>query len=211
MYIIPAILPKNQAELSNKTKQVLGLVSHVQVDVCDGLFVPSKTAFKELPFFEDLEFELDLMIDQPELVLEKYIELQPARIVIHLESVKDFVKLFFALEPIKEIIEIGFSISNDTDDELLEKFIEDCNFIQVMGIARIGSQGQPFDERCIDRIAYLHRKYPDMPISVDGAVNTETIARLRSAGATRFVAGSAVFGAKDVVGNIEKLEKTITG
>lgn len=209
MHIIPAILPKNQTELVTKSKQLVGLVSYVQIDVCDKKFVPTKTVFHELPYLENIEYELDLMIDQPELTIGQYIEMQPARIIIHLESVKDFVKLFFALESIKGIIEIGFSISNDTDDVLLEQFIEDCDFIQVMGIAKIGSQGQPFDERCLERISYFHRKYPDMPMSVDGAVNSDTIKRLIDAGATRFVAGSAVFDTKDIAGNIEKLESLV--
>lgn len=210
MQIIPAILPKNQAELSNKTKQVLGVVSHVQVDVCDGVFVPSKTSFKELPHLDQVEYELDLMITEPELVIEDYIEMQPARIVIHLESVKQVQKLFLALERVRGIIEIGISIGNDTDESVLEQYLDDVDFIQVMGIAQIGSQGKPFDERCLERIAYLHRKYPDMPISVDGAVNFETIKRLADAGATRFVSGSAVFTG-DVEENIEKLGKIIVG
>jgi ribulose-phosphate 3-epimerase len=183
--IIPAILPKVQSEVNQKTKAVLGLVSCVQIDVCDGKFVPTKTAFKELPFLDGLEYELDLMIDQPEQVIESYIDLQPARIIIHLESVQDHVKLFLALEQIRGIIEIGLAISNETPDEVLEKYIEDCDFIQLMGIAKIGYQAQPFDESVIERIAYFHRKYPDMPISVDGGVNETTIKRLVGAGASR--------------------------
>lgn len=209
MQIIPAILPKNQTDLNTQMKQLIGVVSYVQVDVCDGVFVPSKTQFQNLASLEVIEYELDLMIDKPERTLQDYIEMQPARIVIHLESVSDHVRLFLALEKIRGIIEIGLCISNDTPEAVLEKYLDDVDFIQVMGIAEIGVQGNPFDERCIDRIAYLHRKYPDMPISVDGSVNTETIVRLRDAGATRFVAGSAVFGTKDVAGNIEKLESLI--
>lgn len=204
MQIIPAIIPKNQTELVTKAKQVLGLVLHVQVDVCDGVFVQSKTQFHELPFLDELEYEFDLMIDQPELTIEDYIEMQPARIIIHLESVQDFPKLFLPLERVRGIIEIGLCINNDTEESVLEQYLDDVDFIQVMGIAEIGSQGQPFDERCLDRINYLHRKYPDMPISVDGSVNSETIVRLRDAGATRFVAGSAVF-VGDVEENIEQL------
>lgn len=207
--IIPAILPKVQSELNQKAKSVLGLVSHVQVDVCDGKFVTSKTAFKELPFLDEIEYELDLMIDQPENRIEEYIDLQPARIIVHLESIKDFPKIFLALENVRGIIEVGLSISNDTADSVLEKFIEDCDFVQFMGIAKIGFQGEPFDERVLERIAYFHRKYPDLPISVDGSVNKETIARLADAGATRFVCGSSVFGSGDAKENIEKLESLV--
>lgn len=206
MYIIPAIIPKNQTELTTKVKPLRGVVPYVQIDVCDGIFVKTKTQFHELPFLDEIEYELDLMISRPEDSLEEYIELQPARIIIHLESVKNIQKLFLILERVRGIIEIGLSIQNDTSEELLEKYIEDVDFIQVMGIATIGSQGQPFDERCLERISYLHRKYPHLPMSVDGSVSEETIVRLRDAGATRFVAGSAVFGTRDYARNIEHLE-----
>lgn len=207
--IIPAILPKVQSEVNQKTKAVLGLVSCVQIDVCDGKFVPTKTAFRELPFLEGIEYELDLMIDQPEQVIESYVELQPARIIIHLESVQDHVKLFLALEHIRGIIEVGLSISNSTPEAVLEKYIEDCDFIQLMGIEKIGYQGQSFDESVIERIAYFHRKYPDLPISVDGSVNETTINRLASAGATRFVVGSALFAQGNPEENIGKLQELL--
>jgi ribulose-phosphate 3-epimerase len=135
--------------------------------------------------------------------------LQPARIIIHLESVQDHVKLFLALEQIRGIIEIGLAISNETPDEVLEKYIEDCDFIQLMGIAKIGYQAQPFDESVIERIAYFHRKYPDMPISVDGGVNETTIKRLVGAGASRLVVGSSIFASGNPADNIEKLKSLI--
>jgi ribulose-phosphate 3-epimerase len=207
--IIPAILPKNQTDLTNKTKQVAGLVTHVQVDVCDGVFVKSKTNFKNLPFLDEIEYELDLMVDQPEKDIVSFIEMQPARIVIHLETIKNFQELFLELERVRGIIEIGLSISNTTDEEVLEKYLEDCDFVQFMGIKKIGYQGQPFDESVIERVAYFHRKHPDMPISIDGAMNADTIKRLSEAGASRFVCGSSVFGDGDVQDNIEKLKSLL--
>ncbi len=209
MQIIPAILPKNQTELNTKIKSLLGLVSHVQVDVCDGVFVASKTQFQNLGSMEEIEYELDLMIHEPEQVINDYIEMQPARMIIHLESVKDVQKLFLRLEQVRGIIEIGLSISNDTENAVLEKYIEDCDFIQLMGISKIGSQGQVFDDRVLEKISYFHEKYPEMIISVDGSVNSETIKKLADAGATRFVAGSAVFGQGDVEENIKTLESLI--
>ncbi len=209
MQIIPALLPKNQTELSTKVKKLLGLVTHVQVDVCDGIFVPSKTQFQNLTSMEEIEYELDLMIDKPERMIQDYIEMQPARIIVHLESVSDHVNLFLALEKIRGIIEVGLSISNDTPNHVLEKYIEDCDFIQLMGIAKIGSQGQPFDDRVLEKISYFHAQYPGMTISIDGSVNEGTIRRLADAGATRFVAGSAVFNDGDIEENIVNLENLV--
>ena len=209
MIIIPAILPKNQTDLTTKVKKLLGVISHVQVDVCDGVFVKSKTKFHELPYPLEMEYELDLMIDQPEQVIVDYIDMQPARIIIHLEGVKDFVKLFLALEQVRGIIEIGLCVSNTTDVAMIEKHIEDADFIQVMGISKIGYQGEPFDEEALKRTAYFHEKYPDMPIAVDGAVNSETVPQLIKAGATRLVVGSAVFGEGNPGDTCEKLDALI--
>jgi ribulose-phosphate 3-epimerase len=131
--------------------------------------------------------------------------MQPARVVMHVESVEDPQKLFLALELARGIIEIGLSISNDTSNDVLEKYIDDCDFIQLMGISKIGAQGELFDERVLEKISYFHAKYPDKVISIDGSVNENTIKKLADAGATRFVCGSAVFEERDVAGNIEKL------
>ena len=205
--IIPAILPKNQTELNTKAKQVSGISACVQVDMCDGIFVPSTTQFNELPYMEEIDYELDLMIDQPEQVLHDYIEdFQPARIVLHLESIKNMGSILGQIAPLKGIIEIGFCVGNDTPSETLEQYINHCDFIQLMGIAHIGKQGESFDDRVLEKIHYFHTKYPHLPISVDGSVNTETIKQLANAGASRFVCGSSVFGDKRVGENIEQLK-----
>ncbi len=206
--IIPAILPKSQSELSEKVSAVLGIATQVQVDVCDGVFVPSVTKFHELPHADQVEYELDLMIDQPEQSIDDWIAMHPARIVVHVESIHDQQKMFMALEQVRGEIEIGLSISNDTPNEWLETYIDDCDFIQLMGIKNIGFQGEPFDERVLEKIAYFKEQYPNMPISVDGAVNLQTIKKLRDAGAVRFVCGSAVFDGEPKE-NIKKLESLV--
>jgi ribulose-phosphate 3-epimerase len=205
--IIPAILPKNQTELNTKVKQILGFVPCVQVDICDGEFVVSKTGFNELPYMEDIDYELDLMIKNPEKVLHEYIEnFQPARIVLHLESIENMGSIMGQIGGIRGIIEIGFCIGNDTDNEVLEQYIDQCDFIQLMGIKTIGKQSEPFDDRVLEKINYFHTKYPELTISIDGSVNQETITKLAHAGASRFVCGSSVFGDKRVGENIEQLE-----
>jgi pentose-5-phosphate-3-epimerase len=68
-----------------------------------------------------------------------------------------------------------------------------------MGIKHIGSQGQPFDERVLERVAKLRALYPSRTISIDGSVNRETLPQLKAAGADRFVSGSAILNQPDPV------------
>ncbi len=78
MEIIPAIMPKNYEDLKNKIALVRGLVPMVQIDLCDGRFVKMATwpfhsedersldnilnEREGMPFWEDIDFELDLMV-----------------------------------------------------------------------------------------------------------------------------------------------------
>ena len=66
-----------------------------------------------------------------------------------------------------------------------------------MGIKEIGSQGQPFDERVLSRIRELKSIAPAILVSIDGSVTTETLPRLKEAGALRFISGSAILKAEE--------------
>ena len=100
--IIPAIIPESFEDLHDKMAEVKGLVSVVQIDVCDGRFVPSKcwpyigdeegdfarimTEDEGFPFWEMLDFEADLMIAKPEETAESWIHAGAKRIILHIES-----------------------------------------------------------------------------------------------------------------------------
>lgn len=205
--IIPAILPKSQSELDEKVSSILGSTEFIQIDVCDGVFVPSKTEFFEIPDPKEISCELDLMIHIKETSdLGKYIAMDPVSAVLHLEALADPLASIRVLK--NHSISVGLSISNDTPNEFLEKFISEIDFIQLMGISEIGKQGQLFDPRVLEKISYFKSRHPDLPIQVDGSVNEETIQALLDAGATRFVCGSSVFNG-NAVENIERLQELV--
>ncbi len=203
--IIPAILPKTHGELVEKFGQLSAAGYHgpVQVDVCDGEFVSSATVFFPFPKNEFL-IEFDLMIDRPEETLDDYLALAPSRIVIHVESVSDWGKLGEMIADFPG--EVGLSISNDTPIQKLESHLGIADFVQFMGITVIGLQGQEFDERVLDRMQNFQQNHPNIPISVDGAVSISTLGRLVDYGATRAVAGSAVFHDGRIMENLQKLQ-----
>ena len=229
--IIPAIMPKNYDELYSAIESVVGLVPIAQIDIMDGQFVPNfswpyvsgvpkptdehflnMVAEKEgLPFWEKIDVELDLMVKNVDENLDQWIAIGPKRIVVHFESLENPDNAFAMLKNLQGVIEVGISSNNDTPQETIEKYLNQVDFIQCMGIAKVGFQEQVFDPRVIDRISYFHKKYPDLSISVDGAVHTETIQSLKEAGATRFVSGSGVFGDGegyvDIKSNIQTLER----
>ncbi len=217
--IIPAILPYDYAELEDKVSLITGFVKSVQVDICDGQFVPNATwpykknditfekIIKEeegLPSWQDLNYEFDLMVNHPAGVVDEWVIAGANRIIIHIESKGDINE---AIEKLKDRVEIGIAINVETDIGALKPYIDRIQFIQCMGIDHIGFQGQIFDEKVIEKILLIKKTYPDLPISVDGGVSLETAPKLIEAGANRLVAGSAIFGDENVIDNISKFKK----
>ncbi|MCF7816126.1 MAG: hypothetical protein K9M10_00680 [Candidatus Pacebacteria bacterium] len=201
--IIPAIIPKSQENLIQILSLVSSFTHSVQVDIVDGEFVPfvswpytENASLSELALvIKDFDVEIDFMILGPELVVEEYLKAGVTSIVVHLESTKNLDKILALKE--KYSFKLGLSIGNDTNLSILTEAIEVADYVQLMGIQHIGSQGQPFDIRVLDRIRELKSRYPTLPISIDGSVNMETASLLVQAGADRLVSGSAVLKAED--------------
>lgn len=223
--IIPAIMPENFDELQDSVTAVVGAVQTVQVDIMDGKFVEGKTwpfdrheeanflaIVREedgMPCWDDVDYELDLMIQHPDENFEQWIALGPKRIIVHIESLKDPLRALEEMQQYREYIQIGLSFDDEYDLEKLDQYIALIDFFQVMGIDDIGAQGQPLSERALDNVASLRARYPKMPISVDGSVNTETAQQFIESGADRLVAGSSIFARGNVHENIENLRNLI--
>lgn len=245
--IIPAILPKTYDELAEKAGLVRGAAPVVQLDICDGVFVPSKTwpysgsgiaedqhfmalakQDEGLPYWEELDYELDLMIAEPEKHLDEWLPLGASRIIVHIEAIKDIDK-FFAHDFFKPgarhigdpagvtggtsepVVEFGLALNAGTPLVAIEPYLDRVDLVQCMGIAKIGFQGQPFDERVLTHINALRVAHPDLIISVDGGVSEDTAKLLVDAGADRLVVGSAIFSSPGVAHAIAELEKAAEG
>lgn len=201
--IIPAIIPTSHRHLVETLAVVSPFTRSVQIDIVDGKFVPFISwPYSEHASIEDIrndiqgfDIEVDLMLMNPETVIEEYLEVGVSHVVVHLESTESLESII-ALKSVYDF-KLGFSINNGTPLETLTDVLDHADYVQLMGIAKIGSQGQPFDTRVLTRIAELKKSFPNHMISIDGSVNLETLPKLIKAGADRFVSGSAILGQKN--------------
>jgi ribulose-phosphate 3-epimerase len=223
--IIPAIIPKSIEDLREKISLVEPFVSLVQIDVTDGKYVKSRNwpyfadgldpTFEEikeekegLPFWDKIDYEVDLMVKDPEEIVDDWIRIGVKRVVIHWESSKDPVKLLrrlakdYATEKNFLLgLEVGVAINLKTPIEELFSVLEEtdiegrpiADFVQFMGIKEIGFQKQTLDVRVLDKISDLREKYPSTIISIDGGITTDNADDLVAVGVNRLVSGSAIF------------------
>ncbi|HVU80038.1 MAG TPA: hypothetical protein VHD37_01605 [Candidatus Paceibacterota bacterium] len=212
--IIPAILTNSFAELERQAGIAHAFAKKVQLDVVDGVFAKHATwPYKDggnfqkiqeeergLPFWGDLDFEFDLMIENPHEHAMEYVRAGGSHIVIHAQSTG-------AVEALQKLAEIrgtddgafsittGLALLPNMQPDVLESFDTLFDYVQVMGIDTIGRQGEPFDAHAVILVERLRRRYPDLALQVDGGVSLENAKALAHAGANRLIVGSAIFGA----------------
>lgn len=194
--IVPAIIPESQTELISMLSR-LNFVNEIQIDVVDGVFAPtaswpyepqgSPIAVKT--HTDPFTLEVDLMTVQPLLAAKEWIAAGADMLVFHIESIslEEFTN-FIDHTPVT----VGVSMSGSTTLESFLPYAKVADYVQLMGIETIGSQGQSFDEEVLNTIKAIKQEFPNKLISIDGSVNKDTIIRLRKAGAERFVSGSAI-------------------
>lgn len=201
--VVPAVIPQSESHLVEMTK-MLRFSHEFHLDLVDGKFVSAASwpfigggeAVAVKPHTDAYTLEVDLMVHNPIPVAREWIKAGADMLVFHIETVDVASFVDFVTHAPKGVT-IGVSFSGDTNVEAVYPYLEHAEYVQVMGIHTIGSQGQPFDESVFDRITAVQRHSSDMLISVDGSVNALTIPKLLRAGAHRLIVGSAIVGQSD--------------
>lgn len=206
--IIPAIIPESLDDLREHLDMLIDVAPRVQIDVCDGVFVSRKSwpyshlaSFKAieqqdegLPHWESYDFDVDLMVADPITEAERWAIAGASTVIVHLDALlKRGVPVIEEVQALRERVRVVCALSCTANVADIATYCGDVDGIQCMGIARIGFQGESFDERVLKQIAAAKTMYPLLEISVDGAVSDQTLESLIKAGATTLVVGSAIF------------------
>lgn len=228
--IVPAILPTSLQDLEEKLTRFEGLVDFIQIDVVDGIFAapaswPYSGGTKELatlaeeggslPKFGTFKFDIDLMVAKPEEVTASWIMLGASHITAHAESTTYLPKLITDFDEkyghdrdfAPDLIGFGLAIGANTEVALIEPYLGDVDYVQFMGIKRIGHQGEPFDSRVVERVRAFKKKHPEIDVQIDGGVTRETAPALLDAGADRLIVGHALLNALDVKAELGAFEE----
>ena len=201
--IAPSILSADFARLGEQVDLVLEAGARtIHFDVMDGHFVPPITVGPAVAAaiagrVHDAGAILDvhLMVERPERHVEAFAEAGADRILVQVESTPN---VHYAVRAIRALdVSPGVVINPGTPVSAVEELVDEVDVVLCMTV-NPGWGGQAFLARSPARITRLRELVgPDTVIEVDGGVDERTVAVCAQAGATLFVAGSAVFGAPD--------------
>jgi ribulose-phosphate 3-epimerase len=203
--IIPAIIGADFGEIREKLSQLEGHAPWVSLDVIDGRFAPQKSWGNPADLKEvrgQVKIEVHLMVEEPENQLREWLEVAD-RVMVHYESTDHLAEVLEAIKSSPS--QVGLALLVPTPLEVVVPYMELVDVVQLMGIAQIGSQGQPFAPETFTRLKVLREGWPNVKIEIDGGVSEQNIEALAAAGADYLIAGSAIWRSPDPLAALNKL------
>jgi ribulose-phosphate 3-epimerase len=211
-----SILSADFARLGEQVREAEAAgVDGIQVDVMDGSFVPDITfgpgVVRALRPLVSVTLDVDLMIVEPERHLAAFVDAGADRLIVHWEACTHHHRVLRCVRNLG--VDVGLAISPGTSLGALEELLDLVDLIQVMTV-NPGWGGQAFIHSQLDKIRRLRRMLDerglDIPIAVDGGIDTTTAPLVVSAGATVLVAGSSIYNERaSVAENVAALRASV--
>ena len=212
LFIAPSILSADVMRLGEEVDALIHAGADlIHLDVMDNHYVPNLTfgpAFCKAIHQRHPNFPIDvhLMTTHVDALITQFAEAGAKRISIHPDATTHLDR---SLDLIRQSgCETGLVLNPSVTPECLDWTHHRLDFVLVMTV-NPGFGGQTLIKPMIDKISWIKTHFPSCPICVDGGVTLDNIQSLAKAGASQFVAGSAILSTKNYKETIHMLrEKT---
>ena len=211
--IAPSILSADFTRLGEELSAVdRAGADWIHVDVMDGHFVPNLTmgmmVVEAVRRATALPVDAHLMIENPDLFIERFAAAGATHISVHAESV---VHLNRSLQLVRSCgAHPGIALGPAAPLSLIEWSLEYADYVLLLAV-NPGFGGQGFIPNVLDKIRALRSEIARRGLSTivesDGGINAETIADFSAAGVGAFVMGSAIFSSEDYTATIADLRR----
>ncbi len=209
--IAPSILSADFSRLGDEIKAVEDAgADWIHVDVMDGHFVPNITigppVIESIRKVTKLPLDVHLMIEHADCYVKSFAEAGADLLTVHVEACPHLDR---TLQAIRELdVRAGVVLNPATPLSSLEEVLHEIDVVLLMSV-NPGFSGQSFIPSVLDKASNLRdimSHYEDeIEMQVDGGVRVDNAGKIKEAGASVLVAGSAIFNSKDYKKTIQQL------
>ncbi len=213
MKIAPSILAADLADLASAVRTCEeGGARLIHVDVMDGHFVPNLTfgppVIADLAKRTRVGFDVHLMVSNPEALLDRYLDCEPAWVSVHLEAAAEPARLAARIRERGAGAGVAIKPSTPLDDIL--PCLKQLDFVLLMSVEP-GFAGQAFHPEVLEKARRLsglidERGLP-VKIEMDGGISLANLDDAAAAGVDVAVVGSGVFAADRPVDTLTELRR----
>lgn len=207
--IAPSILAADPLNLERDVKaaQKAGC-DWIHVDIMDAHFVPnlaySPETVRRLREVTDLPLDVHLMMDNPEILIDSFLDAGASCLTIHAEIERDIPALLDRIR--KRGRMAGVALRPGSPVEMLNGILDKTDLVLMMTVEP-GFGGQKLDARVISKIRQLKDTGYKGEIEADGGIREDNLERLVSNGLTVAVMGTALFRDEDMAACVSRLHR----
>ena len=208
MKIVPAILADNTEDFLMRLRQAESFSDYVQVDLMDGIFVPSRSFPEETinDITSPLAFELHLMVKNPSTFMSRIDNPQLKKVLFHFES--DVEHLNFVSQLRQRGIAPGLAVRPETEIEQFSRVADRVDTLLFLTVDPC-CYGRPFRPEVLKKIERARHMFKDKTIAADGGVSLDNLKLFLDLGVDYVCIGSRIFLAGKPEANYRVFMKTL--